>query len=396
MKILVISYLFPNSVYPNYGIFVLNRLKALKKNCEIKVINPLPWFPFSSRFSRYGKFHDIPKYEIIEGIEVYHPRFPIIPKYFKLFDAISYSLVVVPLALEIRREFPYELIDLHWTYPDLPSGYMLSSITGKPFLTTLRGHEAFYIQESIGPRRAVQHLLKKSAAIIALSQKLRVLAITRGCAKERIAVIRNGVDQSKFKLLPQEEAKQYLNLSPDERIILVVGSLIQGKGIDRVISSLGELVKKHSVVRLYLVGSEGAAGFYKNKLIEQINDLHLEKYITFVGEVENSELIYWYNAADLFCLASRREGSPNVLTEALCCGCPAVATDVGSVAEIMSEKYLGFVVPNQDDILEGLLLGLETSFDRQRINGHMAKYDWDWCAKQVLSVYNHVLNKETK
>jgi len=394
MKILAISYLFPNSVYPNYGIFVLNRLKALQKNCEIKVINPLPWFPFSSRFSRYGKFHNIPKLEIIEGIEVYHPRFPIIPKYFKLFDAISYSLVVVPLALKIRREFAYELIDLHWTYPDLPSGCVLSSITGKPFLTTLRGHEAFYIQESMVPRRAVQHLLKKSAVIIALSQKLRDVAIARGCTKERIAVIRNGVDQSKFNLLPLGVAKKYLNLPPDERIILAVGSLIQGKGIDRIISALGEVIKKHPDVRLYLVGSEGAAGFYKSKLIEQISDLHLEKYITFAGEVDNADLIYWYNAADLFCLASRREGSPNVLTEALCSGCPAVATDVGSVTEIMSEKHLGFVIPNQDDILEGLLLGVEACFDRQHIARSMVKYDWGWCAQQVLSVYQRVLNEE--
>lgn len=322
---------------------------------------------------------------------MYHPRFPIIPKYLKSFDALSYSLAVLPLALQMRNCFSYDLIDLHWTYPDLPSGFLLSRLTGKPYIATIRGHEAFYLEGSAGPSKTVRFFLKRSSAVIALSEKLKNLAIANGSNKNRVVVIRNGVDIGKFRLLPPGVARQYLNISPDERVVLAVGSLIQGKGIDRIIKALGEVIRKYPDVRLYLIGSEGAAGFYKKQLVDQIDRLNLARHVVFVGEVDNANLIYWYNAADLFCLASRREGSPNVLTEALCCGCPAVATDVGSVREIMSEKHLGFVVPNQDDILAGLLLGLEPAFDRHSIARHMLKFDWNWCAKQVLSVYHDVV-----
>ncbi len=396
MKVLAISYLFPNSQYPNYGIFVLNRLKALQQYCEVKVINPIPWFPCSSRFTRYHNFDQIPRYETIQGIDVIHPRFPIVPKYLKSLDALSYSLAVVPLALRLRKEFSFDIIDLHWTYPDLPGGALLSGLTGKPFLVTIRGHEAFYLEEPGFRKNVVQHCLKKSSALISLSQKLKDVAVIQGCDENKITVIRNGVDQKAFRRIRQNEAKKYLGIPPEKRALLVVGSLIQGKGIDRVISALRSVIDHYPDVHLYLVGSEGAAGFFKTSLDNQIRDKHLQQYITFVGEVKNSELVYWYNAADLFCLASRREGSPNVLTEALCCGCPAVATDVGSVREIMSEEYLGFVISNQDDILHGLLAGLQETFDREQISGHMLQYDWDWCARQIVAVYDQVTGEEQK
>ena len=397
MKILAISYLFPNSQYPNYGIFVLNRLKALQKYCDLKVINPIQWFPFLSHFSRYHNYNKIPQYECIQGIDVYHPRFPSIPRYMKSIDSLSYTLAIVALVQRLNKEFNFDLIDLHWTYPDLPAGVLLSSLTGKPFLTTLRGHEAFYLDEPGIRKKIVSYCLQKSSHIIALSRKLLTAAVDSGCNENKIQVIRNGVDGRKFAHIPKAEARAHLGLPADVRIILSVGSLIYGKGFDRIIAALKKRITiLYPDVRLYLAGSEGAAGCYKKELMQQIDQFNLQKHVFFTGEIKNTDLMHWYNAADLFCLASRREGSPNVLTEALCCGCPAVATDVGSVADIMSENHLGFVVPNQDNILEGLLLGLGTSFDRQSIARHMSKYDWDWCAQQVISVYQHVLNKESE
>ena len=85
MKILVISYLFPNCHYPNQGVFVLNRLRALQKYCDVKVINPLPWFPFYSKLARYKNYYKIPAKENIHGVEVYHPRLPIIPRILLLY-----------------------------------------------------------------------------------------------------------------------------------------------------------------------------------------------------------------------------------------------------------------------------------------------------------------------
>ena len=100
-------------------------------------------------------------------------------------------------------------------------------------------------------------------------------------------------------------------------------------------------------------------------------------------------MITWYNAADVFCLASRGEGSPNVLTEALACGTPAVATNVGSVPEIMmSENRLGFCVPNED--YHAISNRVADVLMSERNNKTQAtcfcKYTWDWCARLVMEI----------
>ena len=142
MKLLVISYLFPNCITPESGIFVLNRIKAVSKYCDIRVINPVPWFPGCSKFERYKNFNLIPEREKIAGIDVYHPRYFIIPKYCKYLDAFSFCFAVLKTVKKNLRNFHFDLIDLHWTYPDILSGYLLSKLFNKKFLVTIRGKEA--------------------------------------------------------------------------------------------------------------------------------------------------------------------------------------------------------------------------------------------------------------
>ena len=116
--------------------------------------------------------------------------------------------------------------------------------------------------------------------------------------------------------------------------------------------------------------------------------------MVFQGAVPNNALPCWYNAADVFCLASRGEGSPNVLTEALACGCPAVAADVGAVKEIMeSEKNLGRCVPSEniDSLSAALCEVLHTGYDRSRSAQTYGQYHWAWCAENTYQVYQKVM-----
>ncbi|MBW2998206.1 hypothetical protein KY321_01585 [Candidatus Woesearchaeota archaeon] len=79
MKIITVTSLFPNSKQKNHGIFVLNRVKAMSKYADVEVIAPIPYFPFIKK----NRPRNIPFYEEIDGISVYHPRFFSIPKLFK-------------------------------------------------------------------------------------------------------------------------------------------------------------------------------------------------------------------------------------------------------------------------------------------------------------------------
>jgi len=392
MRVLAISYLFPNSIYPNYGIFVLNRLKAISKYCEVQVINPIPWFPGYTKFARYKDYNRIPNHEIIEGISVIHPRFFFIPRYFKLVDSISLFFVVIPLVLFLRKKNPFEIIDTHWTYPDLPVAFILSKILKKKIAVTVRGKEALYMAASGIRKNIVKYFLPKADAVIVLSESLAEQCVAIGVQRSKISVIINGVNSDLFHYIPQKESRKILNIHPNtQKILLVVGALYYGKGFDRIIKALPELLKKQTDLKLYIIGSEGPAGSDREMLKKLIASLSLEKHVYFLGEIPNENLIYWYNAADVFCLSSRSEGSPNVLTEALACGCPSIATNVGAVPEILSEDFLGMIMPNEDEIYPWLVEMFEKRFDRVKISNYMRKFDWQWCASQVSHVFRSLL-----
>ncbi len=388
-KILAISYLFPNSVQPNHGIFVLNRLKAMSKYADVTVINPIADSPLHRKFEKFSHLTKIPNVEIINGLQVYHPRFFSIPGHLKSIEIFTYKNAVKSVLNEIGNDF--DLIDLHWTFPDLPCGNWLSKKTNKPFNVTLRGMEAFHIQDSGLRKHIVAHYLKKSNHVISLSEEMAKKANELANTGDKTTVIRNGVDTEQFYYLDQNECREKLALSLDEKIILGVGALIHRKGFDLVIKGLEKVIATQGLeyTKFYILGAQGPEGDYRKELKEFIKEHNIEKHVVFVGAVPNSELITWYNAADVFCLSSRGEGSPNVLTEALACGTPAVTTNVGSVPEIMaSEDDLGFCVPSEDmnAITHKLIELLKIEHSRKKQASAFSKYTWDWCAKKVLSL----------
>lgn len=393
MKILAVSYLFPNAENPNYGIFVLNRLSHVNALCRVKVINPVPWFPFSFLFARYRGAARAPRREIMGDMEVFHPRFFVIPRFFKFLDAFTFALAVLPLALQLRKTFDFDLIDLHWTYPDLPVGRLLSRLTKKPQLVTIRGKEALCMDES-GPRAwMIQWGVRNSHRIITLSKGLKKNVLRMGAAQEKVTDIRNGVDDHVFKYMDQAACRKRLGLPQDETILLSVGALIHRKGHDRAVQALDWLSAGRPDIRLYIIGSQGPEGDFKKALVSRIQALNLQDRVCFVGQVVNRELPLWYNSADLFCLLSRGEGSPNVLTEALACGCPSVSTRVGAVPEILDQPFMGTVVPNTDEISSSVFTdALEKKYDRRRIAAHMNSFGWPWCAQHVMNIYKELVH----
>jgi len=388
-KIIAISYLFPNCNQPNHGIFVLNRLKAMSKYADITVINPISDSPLHKKISKFSHLESIPQLETIQGLKVYHPRYLSIPGHLKSIEVLTYRRAVQKVLDEIGYDF--DLIDLHWTFPDLPCGNWLSKKINKPFNVTLRGMEAFHIQDSGLRKNIVAHYLKKADKVISLSEEMAHKADELANTASKTVVIRNGVDTDKFYYLEKNECREKLSLPTYEKIILGVGALIHRKGFDLVIKGLEGVISTPGLenTKFYILGAQGPEGDYRKELNQFIEQHNLQQNVVFVGAVDNSQLITWYNAADVFCLASRGEGSPNVLTEALACGTPAVATNVGSVPEIMaSEEALGYCVVNENlqMITTKLILLLQQPHNRKQQAANFNKYTWDWCANEVMKL----------
>jgi teichuronic acid biosynthesis glycosyltransferase TuaC len=393
INILALSFLFPNRVQRGYGVFVLNRLKALREYCSLKVIAPIQWYPFINRLKGAAGGRGVPRRDEIDGIEVFHPRFAVIPRYMKWFDGLSYlwSVARVVRQLARRNEFTFDLIDVHWTYPDIVAGYVLARSRSKKFIVTIRGHEALYDQEVSLRRWVVSTLLRRADFVIALSEELREKVIRLGVSPERCRVVLNGVDLNSFNYMDREACRRRLGLSSTSRILLSVGRLTQQKGHHDLISVMPQLSQRGET-QLYIIGGVNREEDFSLVLRKMIADLKLDN-VHIVDPVPHDELAFWYGAADLFCLATKTEGCPNVVLEALACGTPVVATNVGAIRELITDDENGIVVESNQmsDLGEIVGAALARKWDREQIAARMRARSWASCAEQLLQIYRTIL-----
>ncbi len=130
--------------------------------------------------------------------------------------------------------------------------------------------------------------------------------------------------------------------------------------------------------------------------VQQLIDRYdLQGHLFLPGKVPHEELVTWYNAADVMCLASEKEGWANVLLESLACGTPVVATNIWGTPEVISRPELGVLVDRTVEAIQGgLKAALETSWDHEAIVAHARRYTWQDTAKGVVTQFCEMLHLE--
>lgn len=165
----------------------------------------------------------------------------------------------------------------------------------------------------------------------------------RLCPDEKIVVVPNGIDLQRFRPRDRREARERLGLDPDRLTVGMVGTLKAIKGQDDLLGALEILGARDVRPQVVLVG----AGPDRKRLEERVRAGGLAGQVRFLGRREDVETIY--PAFDVCVLCSRTEGFPNVLLEAMACGCAAVSTPVGGVPEAMVDGENGLRYPVGDE-----------------------------------------------
>jgi len=193
---------------------------------------------------------------------------------------------------------------------------------------------------------------------------------------EKIKVMPNWINLDRFSSRPKTQNSKF-------KTILFVHWLSKRKGADMIVPVITHLLIdfKTSIpdFKLLVIGD----GPYKEKLIEEIKENKLEKFIEVLGSVPNKEIIEYYSRADIFFMPSMEEGFPRVLLEAMAMGIPYVASDVGSVREISPDTAQRFLVKSGDvemlaHKLEALISDKETyeKFRKEELES-IKKYSLD-------------------
>ncbi|MBV7299738.1 glycosyltransferase family 4 protein [Enterovibrio paralichthyis] len=394
MKILTVTTLFPYANNPKHGVFIETRLRHLMAHfpdVEVKVIAPVPWFPFRHPvFGEYAEYAKAPAREQRFGMDVYHPRYVVIPKIGMTLTPRTLSGAIYHQARQLQEQgFDFDVIDGHYFYPDGVAIEQAATRLGKPFTVTARGTDINLIPQFPAPKKAIQTVLQKSGHNMAVCEALRQTMIALGAAPNSVTTLRNGVDLTLFPFADtakQADLRQQLKLPSHQPVVLSVGHLIERKGHHLVIDAM----KNVPDAVLVIAGS----GPEEKALHKQVHNNGLASRISFVGSVSQKELAQYYGAANALVLASSREGWANVLLESMACGTPVVASNIWGTPEVVRTADAGLLVERTPEAIAAGMNALLTSPPlRSDTRRYAEQFDWLSTSQGQHAIFSSLISK---
>ncbi len=292
---------------------------------------------------------------------------------------------------QINKFSPQYLLS-SWAYPEGTAGSIIADKLGIPAFVKVHGSDITVTGQHPSVRRQINTWGKQITSVAAVSADLGKKLQEIGIPKFRIKVIYNGIDHQRFHLLSRQQARKQLGLN-GSRIILYVGNLKKEKGCMDLLESFVQLAATTQSLKLYFAGTGPMLKPMKKKCLQT----ELQDQVQFLGKVQHAALNQWYNAADLVCLPSYNEGVPNVLLEAMACGTPVVASEVGGVPEIITSNT-GLLIQRGDTqgLQESLSAALDKSWNRDMINEHAYQFSWETNIQQMLDMFGCADSSEMK
>jgi phosphatidylinositol alpha-1,6-mannosyltransferase len=284
-------------------------------------------------------------------------------------------------------------------YPTSLIAGKLAKQYSKPFVLTQ--HNTFIQYDSMFDR--VERLndltigketLKTADKIITVSNATRDYVLSLGAKPERVEVLRNGVDLDHFKPIigKREEIRKKFGISQSVIVVLTVRRLVYKNGIDTLVDAANIAIRKNPKVVFLVVGK----GPDLDSVKVRVEQLGIQKNFRLAGFVSDEDLPFYYNAADFFVLPSKSgEGLPLVALEAMACGLPVIATNVGGISEVLKGKYGKLVPANQPELLAEAIL------DFSRIDLYSYKlevravmedeFSWDKNVEELIEIYEELI-----
>lgn len=287
-------------------------------------------------------------------------RFHIIPEV--RVPTLYYSTIGRGILKKITKRYKFDIIHSHMS---LPWGYLFRNYDSKKIITL---HGCEYLHEDSLYRFMARSAYKKCDAIVSPSRWLKD-HVERKYGYRPI-VISNGVDTSKFRILP--EIKKRNNL------VLYVGRMVENKGIRELIEVAGQLPN----IEFWFAG--------KGPLKDLVN-LPNTKYLGYLDDQKLNEV---YNQATLCVFPSHKENFPIVALEALACGKAIIATKYG-FSEIIDHGVNGLMInPRDTKELKSAILTLYKDPDmRKKFEANARKRALKFDYKIIMKEYNSLFKR---
>ena len=344
MGVLVLTPIYPWVANPQDAVFVRQQVRNLTREglrCEVIAFRYCPpgvpaglWrMRYSGRLEHRDKEEGFPVHDVFVSRSL-NRNGDVIPR------------VARALTEYIQRNrtlLKTEVIYAHWLWPAGAAALHLRSRFGWPVVTIARGSEMDHWQTvSRHCRPYVQRVIRESDRVLANCAGLRDEAYRLvPDLQKRIDVAYNGCDAQRFApATDRDETRRKLGFTPDAKLMLFCGSVIERKGIRNLVKGWESFCETSSDWQLVVVG----------RLVEPelVRQLARTARVILVGPVPHDEVPAYMQAADAYVQPSIHEGLANATMEAMATGLPVIATDTGGQSELIADGHNGWLIPVGD------------------------------------------------
>lgn len=319
-------------------------------------------------------------------------------------------------AFACEKKIQYDLIHSHYWMSGVAAASLSDHWSGAPIihmfhtLGEMKNRIARTEAEREGEYRIngeKQVLGRADRIVVATLAELTQLRFLYKADPKKMVIVPPGVDVSHFYPIPSDEAKTYIGLKPEDRMILFVGRIEPLKGVDTLINAMSclQLMEQGRPVHLAIIGGDPSASPEQmtaemTRLRKLCEDLGLGQTVVFLGKRDQDTLPYYYSAAEVLVMPSHYESFGMVALEAMACGTPVIASEVGGLAYLVRDGETGFTIPAEepDTLCEKLSWLLNDAELHQKMSTQAAEYAkayaWEKIAKQIVDVYEELLTKQ--
>jgi len=216
-------------------------------------------------------------------------------------------------------------------------------------------HKSLLFRLFLGFRNAI---LKKADAFSAISPEIASEFSSNGIPLNQIHLIPNSVDINNFKTVePGQKVliREKLNLPQSKTIAIYTGRLVSYKGLPLLLRVWNDIRRKHENVLLILAGTGGLdIHNCENELRSYVKSEGMEEQVLFTGVIRN--VPEYLQASDLFIFPTEDDAFPSSIVEAMACGLPVIATPVGAIKNIITDRETGLLIQpgNAEQLFQAL------------------------------------------
>lgn len=287
-----------------------------------------------------------------------------------------------------------------WNAPIVQMFHTLGHMKNRVALTPAEMEGPYRVEGEQTVIRGAQRII---AATLAEKAQLEFLY---QADKRKITIIPPGVDTSRFYPIPCEEARDVIGIPCGDNMILYVGRIEPLKGIDTLIQALAAMRSDPRLIPIphYLTIIGGDPDVTPQNMSAEMarlramcKDLGLNDMVLFIGKRSQDTLPYYYSAAEIVVVPSHYESFGMVALEAMACGTPVVASQVGGLGFLVQNGVTGYSIPDRDpNALAERLTQLICDPELRAQLGAQAKdyaqaYAWENIASRMIQVYEQLL-----